>query len=161
MSKEEIISILKAKSRDNSRTPVQWNDKEHGGFTSGTPWINVASNYKELNVEGALKDKTSVFYHYQMLIALRKEYDIVTSGDYELLLSNHPEIFAYVRNGTNEKLLVVNNFYGKDVTFELPETVDVEGYKSEILLSNYDDSSLEYAKVQLRPYESIVYRLKK
>lgn len=161
MSEKEIISILKAKSRDNSRTPVQWNDKEHAGFTTGAPWINVASNYRELNVERALEDKTSVFYHYQALIKLRKQYDIITSGNYELILSDHPALFAYVRNGANEKLLVVNNFYGEDVTFELPETVDVEGYKCEILLSNYDDSALEYAKVQLRPYESIVYRLKK
>ncbi|GAM12918.1 alpha,alpha-phosphotrehalase [Mesobacillus selenatarsenatis] len=161
MSKEEILKILQSKSRDNSRTPVHWNDEKHAGFTSGTPWIDVARNYQTVNVENALADKNSVFYHYKTLIQLRKQYDIITYGDYQLLLEEHPDIFAYVRNGQNEKLLVVNNFYGKDTIFELPDSVDADGYQAEILLSNYEDSTSDISAINLRPYESIVYHLTK
>ncbi|WP_449620446.1 alpha,alpha-phosphotrehalase [Robertmurraya sp. Marseille-Q9965] len=157
-SEEEILEILKQKSRDNSRTPVQWNDEKNAGFTTGTPWIPTASNYKEINAEKALEDKDSIFYHYQKLIQLRKEYDIITDGDYQLLLEDHEDIFAYVRSTSSEKLLVINNFYGKETTFELPESLN--GYSVEILLSNYQDSSTDIQKIQLRPYESIVYLLK-
>lgn len=161
LSEEMIISILQEKSRDNSRTPVQWTSDLNAGFTEGIPWINVASNYKEINVERALQDKDSVFYHYQKLIQLRKQYDLITYGEYELILNNHPRIFAYLRNGDNEKLLVVNNFYGKETSFELPEEIQLEGFTSEILISNYPDSTSHFHHVRLRPYESIVYYLKK
>lgn len=161
MKEEEILAILQSKSRDNSRTPVQWNSEEHGGFTKGTPWINVASNYQEINVEKALNDQDSIFYHYQKLIQLRKEYDIITEGDYQLILEDHPEIFAYVRNGNDEKLLVVNNFYDRETVFELPKEVDIDGYQAKILLSNYLDSSEQVQKLTLRPYESIIFYLKK
>ncbi|WP_077620616.1 alpha,alpha-phosphotrehalase [Bacillus sinesaloumensis] len=162
MSNDEIIEILKHKSRDNSRTPVQWDDSEHAGFTSGTPWINVARNYPTINAERALKEKDSVFYHYQKLIKLRKEYDIITYGDYELLLEEDPQLFAYVRNGDNEKLLVVNNFYGKEASFEVPTTVGIENYTSDLLISNYGDAETDLSKeVKLRPYESVVYHLTK
>jgi trehalose-6-phosphate hydrolase len=160
-SEQEVLEILKRKSRDNSRTPMQWDDSEHAGFTTGTPWIRVADNYKQINVKQALEDPTSIFYHYQRLIQLRKQYDIITTGDYQLLLADHPQIFAYLRNGENEKLLVVNNFYGKETTFVLPDDVEVDGYASEILLSNYVDSPREFRTIQLRPYESIVYYLSK
>ncbi|MDR4887929.1 alpha,alpha-phosphotrehalase [Fredinandcohnia sp. QZ13] len=160
MSKEQIIEILKHKSRDNSRTPVQWDASEHAGFTSGTPWINVADNYKTINVEKALEDKNSVLYHYQKLIKLRKEYDIITYGDYELLLEEDPQIFAYVRNGENEKLLVVNNFYGKEATFEIPKNIKIENYTTDLLISNYGDSQTDISNgINLRPYESVVFHL--
>ncbi|MGS2777270.1 alpha,alpha-phosphotrehalase [Robertmurraya sp. GLU-23] len=161
MTEQEILDILKQKSRDNSRTPVQWSDEENAGFTTGTPWIQPAANYKEINAEKAMADQDSVFYHYQKLIQLRKEYDIVTDGNYELLLANHDAIFAYIRDNGDEKLLVVNNFYSKEVEFQLPEQVDMEGVTSTILLSNYADSSEEMKQMKLRPYESVVYYLKK
>jgi trehalose-6-phosphate hydrolase len=161
MTEQEIIDILKQKSRDNSRTPVQWSDEENAGFTTGTPWIQPAANYKEINAEKAMADQDSIFYHYQKLIQLRKEYDIVTDGNYELLLADHDAIFAYIRNNGNEKLLVVNNFYSKEVEFQLPEQVDTEGVTSTILLSNYADSSEDIKQMKLRPYESVVYYLKK
>lgn len=160
-SKEKILAILQEKSRDNSRTPVQWNNKPNAGFTSGTPWISVASNYKEINVENALHDKDSIFYHYQKLIQLRRNYDIITDGDYQLILGDHPEIFAYVRNGKNEKLMIINNFYDKETCFELPKEIDIEEYDIQILLSNYPDSSKRMNRLQLRPYESIIFHLKK
>lgn len=161
MDENEILEILKHKSRDNSRTPVQWSDEPNAGFTKGTPWINPADNYHEINVEKALDDKDSIFYFYQKLIALRKQYEIITYGNYELILGEDEQIFAYIRNGADEKLLVINNFYGSETAFELPEDITFEGYHSEILLSNYKDSSKEFKRVLLRPYESIVYHLKK
>ncbi|RSD28263.1 alpha,alpha-phosphotrehalase [Mesobacillus subterraneus] len=161
LSEEEILKILQSKSRDNSRTPVQWNGTEHAGFTKGTPWINVAKNYEEINVENALADENSVFYHYKKLIQLRKQFDLITYGDYELILEEHPDLFAYIRNGQDEKLLVVNNFYGKDTRFELPSHVDVDRYQAKVLLSNYEDSSEDVRNFTLRPYESVVYHLTK
>ncbi len=160
-SEAEIIEILKSKSRDNSRTPVQWNSQSHAGFTSGTPWINVAGNYENINAENALKDEDSIFYHYKKLITLRKQYDIITTGDYQLLAENDERIFAYIRNGKNEKLLVVNNFYADSASFKLPDEINIDGYKAEILLSNYEHSPEPSAEIKLRPYESIVYYLKK
>ncbi|MEI2360311.1 alpha,alpha-phosphotrehalase [Priestia megaterium] len=161
MDENEILEILKHKSRDNSRTPVQWSDEHNAGFTKGKPWINPADNYREINVEKALDDEDSIFYFYQKLIALRKQYEIITYGNYELILGEDEQIFAYIRNGADEKLLVINNFYGSETIFQLPENLTFEGYHSEILLSNYEDSSKELKRVLLRPYESIVYHLKK
>ncbi|MGD6964175.1 alpha,alpha-phosphotrehalase [Fictibacillus phosphorivorans] len=161
-SEEEVLEILKHKSRDNSRTPVQWNDSENAGFTTGEPWIPVASNYNEINAEAAVNDENSIFYHYQKLNHLRKELDIVTYGDYELILENHPDIFAYVRNTENgEKLLVVNNFYRKSTDFELPKSIDLTGLSAEVLISNYEGTPTDLSSFSLRPYESIVFHLKK
>ncbi|MFE8699249.1 alpha,alpha-phosphotrehalase [Cytobacillus sp. FJAT-54145] len=160
MSEEEILEILKQKSRDNARTPVQWSSNEHGGFTTGTPWIGVASNYKDINAENAMNDKDSIFYFYQKLIQLRKEHDIITNGDFQLILEDHDTIFSYIRNSDNEKLLVINNFYGKETTFHFPSVVDVDGLTGEILISNYQDSPADFKNIALRPYESIVYLLK-
>lgn len=161
MSEQEIIEILKQKSRDNSRTPVQWNSSKHAGFTTGTPWIHTAANYQEINAENAMKDTNSVFYHYQELIQLRKEYDVITNGDYELISKNHEAIFAFVRKTENEMLLVINNFYGKATTYTLPEKVEFDGMSKGVLLSNYEDSAPLAKEIPLRPYESIVYHLKK
>jgi trehalose-6-phosphate hydrolase len=161
LEENEIIEILKQKSRDNSRTPVQWNQSEHAGFTTGTPWIQPAANYKEINAETAIKDSTSIFYHYQELIRMRKEYDVLTNGDYEMISENHKSIFAFVRKIENEMLLVINNFYGKDTTYTLPVKLDIDGLSKTVLLSNYEDSAPLEKEIQLRPYESIVYHLKK
>lgn len=159
-SEEEILEILRRKSRDNSRTPVQWNGEKNAGFTDGTPWIETARNYRELNAENALKDKESIFYHYQKLIQLRKEYNIITDGDYELLAPEDDKIFAYLRSTDKEKLLVVNNFYEEEVTFTLPEHIDWTGLTGTILLSNYPDSDSMRESIKLRAYESIVYYIK-
>jgi trehalose-6-phosphate hydrolase len=158
---EEIIEILQAKSRDNSRTPVQWDDSVNAGFTTGTPWISVSKNYKDINAEKALEDKASVFYHYQKLVALRKEYDSIAYGNYEPMLEKDMDIFAYIRSYEDQKLLVINNFYGRETRFKLPADVDIKDYKSRILISNYDDSKDVFSNIKLRPYESIVYLLEK
>lgn len=155
-SEREIMGILQQKSRDNARTPMQWSADQQAGFTRGTPWIPIAENYPEINVEAAMADENSVFYHYQALIALRKKYDIIVQGDYQSLLDDHQQVFAYTRNWKNEKLLVVSNFYGEEVTVNF----DFMQEEVKILLSNYPDSTPEIDEVTLRPYESIVYYVK-
>ncbi len=155
-SEDEIMAILKQKSRDNSRTPMQWNDSDNAGFTTGTPWINLAKNYREINVEQARKDPDSIFSHYQKLIRLRKEYDVIAYGDFRLILEEDPCIFAYLRTYGDEKLLVVNNFFGKEVPFELPQDIVLPG-TPKLLLSNYKDTKLQVQLMTLRPYESAVF----
>ncbi|KIV62600.1 Trehalose-6-phosphate hydrolase [Bacillus mycoides] len=157
LSKKEIIGILKQKSRDNSRTPMQWNEEVNSGFTTSTPWISVAENFKEINVEKALEDRESVFYHYKKLIELRKKYDVLTEGKYAILDGNHPSIWAYTRTVNNEVLLVINNFYGEEITYSVPVHVQLDGMKQEVVVSNYKDPSRDITNLNLRPYESIVY----
>ncbi|TPF97763.1 alpha-glucosidase C-terminal domain-containing protein, partial [Clostridium perfringens] len=162
IDKKEIMEILKSKSRDNSRTPVQWNEEKNAGFTTGTPWINIANNYREINVERALENKDSVFYHYKKLIELRKNEDVIAYGDYIQLLEDHPKVYAYERNYNGEKLLVINNFYGEECLVDLSKEIEgLENYNKSILISNYKDSTLDLLNLKLRPYESIVYKLEK
>lgn len=143
-----ILKVLQEKSRDNARTPMQWDDSENAGFTHGKPWISVIDNYKDINVKNALNDTNSVFYHYKKLISLRKEYAIIQEGNYVPLLEEDDAIFAYKRVLNNEELLVLSNFYGKECTFDM----DLSDY--EILLSNYEDSTTKTKT--LRPYESLI-----
>ncbi|WP_101842241.1 alpha,alpha-phosphotrehalase [Halobacillus sp. Marseille-P3879] len=156
MTEEEIIDILKQKSRDNSRTPVQWSDEEQAGFTTGIPWIPVASNYPEVNAEKVMNEENSIFTHYQKLNRLRKTHDIITHGNYKWVDQSDERVFAYTREWNGEALLVVNNFYGEETTFTLPSEVEFQG-EPEILISNYDQPEANYQKLNLRPYESIVY----
>ncbi|MCC5427965.1 alpha,alpha-phosphotrehalase [Clostridium botulinum] len=160
-TEEEIIKILQAKSRDNSRSPMQWDNSNNAGFTKEEPWIKVCKNYKSINVENSLKDKDSIFYHYQTLIKLRKEYDIISYGNFKLILEEDKSIFAYLRKYKNEKLLVINNFYGKESLFKLPTELKLGEYKNKILISNYKDSPIDFREINLRPYESIVYHLER
>lgn len=159
--KEEVLNILSVKSRDNSRTPMQWNDKENGGFTTGTPWLSVGKSYESVNAEAALRDKDSVFYHYKKLIELRKQYDIIAYGTYETLSKEHPQVYAYMRSFEEQKLIIVNNFYGKNTKFPLPQEIIIDEYESKVLLSNYKDSSEITRIISLRPYESICWLLEK
>lgn len=161
MKHEDIIKILQSKSRDNARTPMQWDSSKNGGFTTGEPWISVNPNYKEINVEKALNDKNSIFYHYKELIKLRKEYNVISHGNFIPLYEEDDQIFAYIRNYRDEKLLVVNNFYKEETLFKLPENIDLDKLKIKILISNYKDSSKDIKNLKLRPYESIVYHLEK
>ncbi|MBS4211194.1 MULTISPECIES: alpha,alpha-phosphotrehalase [Neobacillus] len=161
MSELEILDILKQKSRDNSRTPVQWDSSRNAGFTEGTPWINTAENSPEINAENAMQDPDSIFYYYQKLIQLRKNYDIIMDGDFELILEDDKEVFAYVRSNGVEKMIVLNNFYGKEKTVTLPSHFHLDGEHCEMLISNYEDSAALGCQINLRPYESIVYHIKK
>ena len=148
---EEMMGYLRYKSRDNARTPFQWDDSENAGFTTGTPWIMVNPNYKEINAKVELENPDSIFYYYQKLIQLRKEKEIIVYGSYDLLLPDSKEIYAYTRTLGEEKLLVVCNFSEKEVEMEIPEEFRNAAY----LISNYDTRPLEKNMV-LRPYESFV-----
>ncbi len=161
LTEDNILKILSQKSRDNSRTPIQWDNSKNSGFTRGISWIEIGKN-KEINVENALKDKNSVFYHYKKLIELRHKENIISEGSFEIILKYNKKIFAYIREYKNEKLLVINNFYGEECNFELPyEKLNLLEYNSKILISNYDNTSKNFEFIKLRPYESIVYKLVK
>ncbi|MFQ1851147.1 alpha,alpha-phosphotrehalase [Aeromonas veronii] len=155
MSEAEILAILGAKSRDNSRTPMQWSAAPNAGFTSGTPWLKPAANYPEINAEAALADQHSVFWHYRELIALRKAHPIFTQGDYQELLTGHPQIWAYARRANGQTLLVVSNFYGEPVEFALP--AELQSGEGRLLLGNYPDSPARPQSAMLRPYESLIW----
>ena len=153
---EEIMESIYAKGRDNGRTPMQWDNSENAGFTTGTPWIAVNKNYNEINAKQCLEDENSVFHHYRKLIDIRKNNDTIIYGDYTLLCPEDKNIFAYIRELNGDKILVVCNFYDKEVTFSF------DGYfnHADILLSNYKDSSTLIEKLSLRPYEAIMFRVK-
>ncbi|MCF7716815.1 alpha,alpha-phosphotrehalase [Aeromonas jandaei] len=155
MSEAEILAILGAKSRDNSRTPMQWSAAANAGFTSGTPWLKPATNYPVINAEAALANQNSVFWHYRDLIALRKAHPIFTQGDYQELLTGHPQIWAYARRANGQTLLVVSNFYGEPVEFALP--AELQSGKGRLLLGNYPDSPAQPQSGMLRPYESLIW----
>lgn len=152
-SKEEILTSINAKGRDNARTPMQWNAQDNAGFTTGKPWLAVNPNYKQINVEAALKDKNSIFYTYQKLIALRKENPLIIWGEFELLTETEEEVFAYVRSYMGEKWLIVANFSAKNNSFS------TEGTVKEILIHNYSDGQINLKGSTLRPYEAFVVKL--
>ncbi|EGQ3538876.1 TPA: alpha,alpha-phosphotrehalase [Staphylococcus pseudintermedius] len=121
----EILTILGQKSRDNSRTPMQWNDEAHAGFTTGTPWIEVATNYNTVNVEAAMADPESILYTYKKLIQLRHEHDIVTYGEVVPRYLDHPQLFVYERRYQGDTWLIIANMTSEKVT--LPEDLDRSG----------------------------------
>lgn len=154
-SSDEALNIIKKKSRDNSRTPMQWDGSENAGFTTGTPWIGVNDNYEEINAEKALEDKDSIFYYYKKLIELRKEESIISDGLYFLILEDDPHIFAYIREYEGEVLINMNNFSGEEVTVDLEKIL--ENYdKFEYLLGNYGERKVD-KKIRLSPYESLAF----
>jgi hypothetical protein len=149
---EDMFPKIAHKSRDNARTPMQWDASENAGFTTGTPWIAVNPNYKKINVADQLKREDSVFHYYQKLIRLRKENEIIVYGNYELLLPEDENIFAYTRTLGNQKLLVVCNFSKSEQRF------DFSGYENaKVLISNYNRDAGEDGI--LKPYEATVLLL--
>lgn len=149
----DIMASLYARSRDNARTPMQWDSSSNAGFTEAEPWIKVNPNYKEINAENQIDNADSVFSCYKTLIGLRKKYNVFVDGRFELLLPEDKEFFAYERESQEEKLLVICNFYGKTATFRL----DADWDTMELLYCNYktDDSNV------YRPYEARIYYKKK
>lgn len=156
LKKEKILEILMQKSRDNSRTPMQWDSTENAGFTTGKPWIGIPGNYKEINVKQALEDKNSVFYHYKKLIELRKNEDLFVIGKYEDIDLENKSVYAYKRVGENGELIVISNFYENEVKFDI-SGLEIE--KCKILLSNYKENpKVEGNEIVLKPYESIIFK---
>ena len=151
MSEESVYNILKVHSRDNSRTPMQWDATAQGGFTTGEPWISVNPNTATINAQAQVEDKDSIFAHYQALIRLRHTYDVFAQGDFTPLTPDHPAVLAYQRKYQGQELICVSNFYRKECVWKAP--VALGGYR--VLLSNYSDSAPQ-AVWTLRPYESVL-----
>ncbi|MDE7287472.1 MAG: alpha-glucosidase [Lachnospiraceae bacterium] len=151
---EDIMRSIHAKSRDNARTPMQWNEEENAGFTEGKPWIKVNPNYKEINASQQVDDEDSIFRCYQELIRLRKSYPVFTEGDFQMLFMEDENIFAYAREDETLQLLVVCNFYNQTVSCSLEERIA----SMKLLISNYKDIG---QSTLLRPYEARMYLRKK
>ena len=144
---EAVMRSIRARSRDNARTPMQWTAGENAGFTTGTPWIPVNPNYTEINAEAAMADRHSVFHHYRHLIRLRKEYKVFREGNFTLWDPDNEKVFAYIRDCGEEHILVVCNFSEESMFYEIPARF----WDSEMLINNY----VEYAP-ELRPYEAVI-----
>ncbi len=149
---EKMMEGIYANGRDNARTPMQWNNEVNAGFSAAQPWLKVNPNYTEINVQAALNEPDSVFFHYQKLIKLRKEQPIMTYGQYIPLLDDHPDIFAYLRVQNEQRIIVLNNFSAKKITVSLP--AEVQYIKGQCLISNYQPHHALADEITLQPYES-------
>lgn len=148
---KDIMHSLKVKGRDNARTPMQWDDSENAGFTTGTPWIKVNPNYKEINAQSQVDDENSVFNCYKKLINIRKENEVIVYGEFEPLLMDDKDVFAYDRVLGDDRIRVICNFSGNEVDCTLVNAGD----KEKQLVSNYKD----VVTGKLRPYEAFMIRL--
>ncbi len=151
-SEQEILGMIHTKGRDNARTPMQWNASSSAGFTTRQPWIGVNPNYTQINVEQSLSDPDSIFWHYQKLIALRREHPVFVHGCFELLLPEHPTIFAYTRTHKLEQALVVLNFCPNETTFDLKLEASFQ-----LLISNLPTPKISTDSLTLQAYEARVY----
>lgn len=154
-SKEDMLKRICYKSRDNARTPFQWDDSKNAGFSTGEPWIMVNPNYKQINAKEQMSRKDSVFAYYQKLIRLRKEEPVIVYGDYELLCPEDEELYVYTRSLSDEKLLVICNFSEKERSFILPEGADID--TSRILIGNYETAAWK-EEMCIRAYEAVVIK---
>lgn len=155
LPEDEIMNIIKAKSRDTSRTPMQWNDSKHAGFTDGEPWLKVPENYKTINTENE-ENSRKIYNYYKELIRLRKKYSIIQEGGYEALELDHPSIYAYIRTLDNQKLLVLNHFYAEEDSITIPdELVEME---ATYLIGNSGERQLE-SSFKMGPYETAAFLL--
>lgn len=150
---KEIYQILGERSRDNGRTPMQWDDSAGAGFGSTEPWIQVNKNYREINVQDQIERKDSIWQYYHRLIRLRKEEKVIASGIYHPLLEKHPAIFAFERRTEDASLIALHNFYPEETEADL-SGFDLEGYVC--LLDNYGERACEKT-LRLRPYESAAF----
>ncbi len=155
-SHDEMMEGIHDRGRDNARTPMQWNSSVNAGFTTGTPWIKVNPNYNEINAESQINDKDSIFNYYKELIKIRKDNEIIVYGNYDLILDDSEEIYAYVRTLNEEQLLVICNFSSNTSEFKLPNNIKSK-YKK-LLIANYDECKEETLEnISLRPYECRAY----
>jgi oligo-1,6-glucosidase len=153
-----VMAMIRKKSRDNARTPMQWSAGPNAGFTTGTPWIGVNPNHDAINVEAAMADPDSVFHHYRRLIDLRKALPVVVHGRYVPLLDEHATIAAYLRVLGDDRLLVVCNFSGEPTPLSLPD--EVAFTSADLLIANYPvDLADDLRRLTLRPWEARVHRL--
>ena len=151
---EELMESIYAKTRDNARTPMQWDTTEQAGFTTGKPWMKVNPNYTEINAAEQVDCEDSIFNYYRKLIQLRKELPVLTDGKFTMLDMDHNQIFAYLRDNGEDKLLVVCNFYGNTVDYAVSEKAE----NLELLIGNYTEENMQTDV--LRPYEARIYRIR-
>lgn len=162
LGEDEIYEILRQRSRDNSRTPMQWTAGEHAGFTGGKPWIGVNENHTEINAGECLKDPDSIFYYYQKLVRLRKEYEVISGGGYEPVLADHEAVFGYTRRYRDEVLVVLANFTDRNQVVTAEDAGLREEMVSGSVLSDYkvlianDGVELEPSGVRLAPYGAVM-----
>lgn len=147
-SQQEAFQIIQAKSRDNSRIPMQWDASENAGFSIGTPWLKAGKSYKYINVENEIQGP--IFTFYQDLIRLRKEMPIISEGSYKPAFEDSKQVYAFERQFEDQKLLVLNNFYAKEVEIDLPAVYQ----NGQILISNYEDAEVS-EKILLKPYQTL------
>lgn len=158
VSHDEIMEVIWASSRDNSRTPMQWSNEPNAGFTTGTPWIGVNENYRDINVEKQQQDESSVLHFYKKMIKLKKSDEIFTYGTYDLILEDHPAIYAYTRSLDVEKVVVFSNLTADTVTWE--EDLSIAFESNQLLLANYEvDNHDSTSILTLKPFETRVYRI--
>ena len=156
---DTVLDALRVRSRDNARTPMQWDDTESAGFTDATPWIAVNPNHKEINAQAEIADDDSVFHHYRRLIELRRTEPAVAHGDFRMLLADHEHVYAFVRRYGTTELLVLANFSGEPATIEVPDADRWQG--AELILANYAvDATGGMRHLALRPWEARVYRVR-
>ncbi|EPW6540356.1 glycoside hydrolase family 13 protein [Vibrio vulnificus] len=158
VSHQHMMDAIHENSRDNARTPMQWSASPNGGFSQAEPWIEVNPNYPAINVEQALADSDSIFYHYQKLIELRKQHPAIVYGDFTPLFAEHDSVFAYVRTHQDEQLLVINNFSDQDVSLELPD--NLQNKEVNCLIYNYDSLDMLSVTLSLKPYQCYAFNLK-
>ncbi|MFI4983016.1 MAG: alpha-amylase family glycosyl hydrolase, partial [Nevskiales bacterium] len=152
------LAVLRARGRDNARTPMQWDASSQAGFTTGTPWIKVNPNYPAINVAQAQADSDSIFRYYQRLIHLRHAHPAIVLGGYQPVLPDQPQVYAFTRALGDERLLVILNLSGDTPVFEWPAGLP-HAY-AELLIANYEvDAARDRAAIPLRPYEARVYRI--
>ena len=152
-TKEEALHILNERSRDNGRTPMQWNGGENAGFTSGRPWISLPDNYKTINVEAEMADEDSILYYYRHLIAIRKEEPAVAEGSIEFIETSDPQILAYRRILGEDEILAIHNFGSEEKA--VPPACKEGAYS--LLLGNYK-SDAEGVPDKLKAYESVILK---
>lgn len=155
MNKEKAFEFAVKSTRDNSRTPVQWDDSKNAGFTTGTPWFPVNENYKQINAKAEMADPNSIYNHYKKLIKFKKENDVAKWGDYKEYYKNSDKLYVYSRSFNGKRLLVINSFSDERVPFEAPKGFDLE--KGTPILCNYENNFVQCNGFKLRPYETRVY----
>ncbi len=154
----EVMRAIHAKGRDNARTPMPWNDGPNAGFTTGTPWLKLNPSWPQVNAAQAVADAGSVFHYYRRLIALRKAHPIVIDGRHDLLLAEHPALYAYTRTLGAERWLVVCNFSADEQLFELP--ADIPAARWETVIANIEPAGgADLHALPMRPWEARVIRL--
>ncbi len=149
---ETMLAAVHENSRDNARTPMHWDNSDNAGFSTNQPWLQVNPNYPDINVAAALEDQSSIFYHYQKLIQLRKSLPVIVHGAFEPVFEDHDKVFAYVRSDEQHRLFVLNNFTAEEVVLALPESLRTDN--AECIIANYEHRQQLGEELTLKPYES-------